>query len=133
MLLILLNIMHLNFMATQNSFSHRHVSTETHSRPNQKLDLRFTSNDQPINNLTYTSPFGKSCHKNLKFNYSIECILNHNKIQLLMKNYLHFISWPQILDSCDTFSCWEGSWILSIPSFQNILLRKRRSKTLFPN
>ena len=70
-------------MATQNSFSHRHVSTETHSRPNQKLDLRFTSNDQPVNNLTYASPFGKSCHKNLKFNYSIECILNHNKIQLL--------------------------------------------------
>ena len=122
---ILLNVSHTSehcaskcFTATQNSFLHQHVSTETHSRPNQRstlIDLIFTLDDQSITKLIYTSPLGKSHHKILKFNYLVKCSLNRDKMHYLyeaanfngMKNGLRFIDWPQILDSCDTISCWE--------------------------
>ena len=71
------------FTATQNSFLHQHVSTETHSQPNQRstlIDLIFTSDNQSITNLIYALPLGKSHHKILKFNYLIKWSLNHDKI-----------------------------------------------------
>ena len=100
------------FTATQNSFLHRHLSTETHSRPNQRSTL-VDLDDQSITNLIYASPLGKSHHELLKFNYLVKCSLNHYKIHYLyhtanfssMKNDLLFIDWPQILDNCDTISC----------------------------
>ena len=93
-----------------------------HSRRNQRptlTDLIFALDEQWITNLRYKSPLGKSHHKILKFNYLVKCSLNHDKIHYVyhaanfnsMKNDLCFIDWPQILDSCDTISCWK--WFLN--------------------
>ena len=40
------------------------------------IDLIFTSDDQSITNLIYTSPLGKNHHKVLKFSCLIKCSLN---------------------------------------------------------
>ena len=106
------------FTATQNSFLHQHVSTETHSRSNQRstlIDPIFRSVDQSIAKVINASPLGKSHHKILKFKYLFKCSLNHDKIHYLYhavnfhntKKDLPFIDWPWILDICDTTSCWE--------------------------
>ena len=95
------------FTATQNSFLHQHVSTETHSRSNQRstlIDPIFRSVDQSIAKVINASPLllGKSHHKISKFKYLFKCSLYHGKIHSLYhganfnstKKDLPLIDWP---------------------------------------